>query len=814
MYICNNNCCSYTMNRLLQCLLALLPLMGTAHSAFRHLTVADGLPNNQLRQMVELPNGQIMVEAEGIFCLYNGKHFVPLTCNLDSVRRLPTFGCHSHLWQGDSLLWLKDYYSLYLFDVKARRFCYDYERNGQWPRLQQFISENGDSVTHARLRALEPQQKQFDSLVTNTALKGEQLQAWLRDRQGGLWFGTLNSGIVYQRPQCQTVKLITPEAGDAVRRMVSLDRHTLLTGSSKGICLFDCERGRVKQTLATGHINCAEMQRDQRGRVWIATAQGIYCYDHGTLLHYDHTNTTGFLHDQMRFVMPIDENRLLVCNFMHYLGIFHPDEHRMEMLGERIPELSDYRTMITSTLLSDRRRALVCTQNGCFILNLQTLQKEPMPGIREMERYCRKFNCVLLCSDGHLWLGTQNGLLMVDRDKVTRRITRAEGLSNDCIQSLAEDADGYLWIGTSNGMNRLRWNADTNCADIRTIGTDDGLPAVEMTERGICMASDSTLYLATVMGMVSIATGDFRDSAPPTNTVLTGLSVAGVDMPLDKHELQLNYRQNYIALKVSALNYAHPVQTLYRYRIVQSPLGWQVTTGDNGQMADIRLDALSPGTYTIEIQASLGDNVWGTPLRKTFVISPPLWLTWWAKTLYVLIALAVLAGAVREYLRRKRQKMLREQEQRVNQLFEVREQARRQFAQSVQVDPKSLAANAEEQQFIEHMVKIIGKNMDNSDYTVDLLARDIGMSRASLYKKMQTMLGITPSDFMRNVRLKHAATLLADSEMPVNQVALAVGFLTPRYFSQYFRKMFGVTPSEYRTGKQSSSPAASPQSPA
>ena len=60
------------------------------------------------------------------------------------------------------------------------------------------------------------------------------------------------------------------------------------------------------------------------------------------------------------------------------------------------------------------------------------------------------------------------------------------------------------------------------------------------------------------------------------------------------------------------------------------------------------------------------------------------------------------------------------------------------------------------------------------------------------------MLGITPNNFLRNVRIKHAARLLAETDMPVNQVALMVGFQTPRYFSQCFRQMFGVNPIEYR----------------
>ena len=65
------------------------------------------------------------------------------------------------------------------------------------------------------------------------------------------------------------------------------------------------------------------------------------------------------------------------------------------------------------------------------------------------------------------------------------------------------------------------------------------------------------------------------------------------------------------------------------------------------------------------------------------------------------------------------------------------------------------------------------------------------------------MLGITPNEFLRGVRLKHAAHLLAESDIAVNQISLMVGFQTSRYFSQCFKKTFGVLPSEYRDGKPS-----------
>ena len=139
-----------------------------------------------------------------------------------------------------------------------------------------------------------------------------------------------------------------------------------------------------------------------------------------------------------------------------------------------------------------------------------------------------------------------------------------------------------------------------------------------------------------------------------------------------------------------------------------------------------------------------------------------------------------------------------ENDQRVNRLFELREEARHQFAESANIAPDKITINAEEEKMVAQMLKAIEAHIDDEQYNADQLARDIAMSRASLYKKMQTILGITPTDFIRNVRLKRAAQMLADTQLSINEIADRVGFVTARNFSTQFKKMFGVTPSEYR----------------
>ena len=158
-------------------------------------------------------------------------------------------------------------------------------------------------------------------------------------------------------------------------------------------------------------------------------------------------------------------------------------------------------------------------------------------------------------------------------------------------------------------------------------------------------------------------------------------------------------------------------------------------------------------------------------------------------------------GLINYYLKRKRAALERENNERVNRLFELRDKARRQFAENTAIDASKISANVEEEELVKRMLAAINKNLDNEDYGVDQLARDVAMSRSSLYDKLRTMLGISPADFIRNVRLKHAAQLLTTTPLSIAEIAEQVGFNSPRIFSSNFKKMFGVLPSDYRSPK-------------
>jgi signal transduction histidine kinase/ligand-binding sensor domain-containing protein/DNA-binding response OmpR family regulator len=102
-----------------------------------------------------------------------------------------------------------------------------------------------------------------------------------------------------------------------------------------------------------------------------------------------------------------------------------------------------------------------------------------------------------------------------------------------------------------------------------------------------------------------------------------------------------------------------------------------------------------------------------------------------------------------------------------------------------------------DEQLMERVMKVVNDNLSNPDLTVDILAEEVGLSRIQLYRKLKNITNQAPSYFIRNVRLKQAATLLAEKHYNVSEVADLTGFNSPIYFSMLFKETYGMSPKEW-----------------
>lgn len=133
----------------------------------------------------------------------------------------------------------------------------------------------------------------------------------------------------------------------------------------------------------------------------------------------------------------------------------------------------------------------------------------------------------------------------------------------------------------------------------------------------------------------------------------------------------------------------------------------------------------------------------------------------------------------------------------LNNIIKFREGLKRKFNREITLQPEEVTVTSLDEKFLQKAIEIVEKHMMNTDFNVELLVQEMGLSRSNLYVKFKELTGLSSSAFIRNIRLKRAVQLLEQSNFSVKEIMYMTGFNTSSYFSQCFKKQFGMLPREY-----------------
>ena len=110
----------------------------------------------------------------------------------------------------------------------------------------------------------------------------------------------------------------------------------------------------------------------------------------------------------------------------------------------------------------------------------------------------------------------------------------------------------------------------------------------------------------------------------------------------------------------------------------------------------------------------------------------------------------------------------------------------------------TLEMSPNDRKFMDKLVELMEQNMDNGELVVDDLVRELAVSRSVFFKKLKTLTGLAPIEFIKEMRIKRATQLIETGEFNMTQISYMVGINDPRYFSKCFKAQVGMTPTEYR----------------
>ncbi len=249
-------------------------------------------------------------------------------------------------------------------------------------------------------------------------------------------------------------------------------------------------------------------------------------------------------------------------------------------------------------------------------------------------------------SRGLLWVATpQQGLFCLDGQyRTMRQYTIADGLSSNTVCGIVEDAAGNIWFSVYSAVYRIS----------REDGTLKCFRGFRLSEFGLrsCYSTGERLFFGGNMGFVAFEPGRVTPDSDPPPVVIKGFSINNVPVRLREHDYlhrttRLRYDQTGITIDYRALDYIHPEQVAYAYKLDGFDQEWN-------HFSD-RLSAhytnLPAGEYTFRVRAANADGVWN-PGEATLSLKvlPPPWKSWWAYSLYML-AFAAAVGAYMRYLR-------------------------------------------------------------------------------------------------------------------------------------------------------------------
>lgn len=137
-------------------------------------------------------------------------------------------------------------------------------------------------------------------------------------------------------------------------------------------------------------------------------------------------------------------------------------------------------------------------------------------------------------------------------------------------------------------------------------------------------------------------------------------------------------------------------------------------------------------------------------------------------------------------------------EQKVKNLLKTRENLIKKFKKDIILKPKELKITSADEIFLKKSISLIEENINNSDFSINDFITEMGMSRSALYRKLKALTGQSITEFIRTIKLKRAAQLIAQTKLTISEIAFDLGFNDLKHFRKSFKKLFNELPSQYR----------------
>ncbi|QLC64790.1 response regulator [Flavobacterium sp. LPB0248] len=498
----------------------------------------------------------------------------------------------------------------------------------------------------------------YNSVRDNQLLKSNSIECLYEDKEGNKWIGTLRGGIsmLSNAPKYFKSVRYTAIGNDPTENFILSfcedEKKNIWIGTDgAGLKYWDRKNNsyiKYPNKLSSGFITSI-IRDDSNNDIWLSTwAGGIdrINSDH-TVSHFSCYNPyTKRIERNVWFVYKDSKGNIWASATNEgFLYLFDNGKNNFEVYDKGIDNLQCLTETSDGKLWGGNYNSLI------------VIDKEK----RKFDKISvsNPIRSILEDKSKNLWLGTQEGgLLLFDRKtKVFKRLTTDDGLPSNTILRLLEDKDGNLWMSTYNGICKLDWKRKI----FRNFSVNDGLQSNQFSfNAGLKLSSGEFLFGGT-NGFNVFFPEKIKELKQENNVVLSDFYVNNQPIEESKNELvsdwdsgkikevRLPYDQTTLSLDFVALDYNNSDKINYAYFLE----GWDNHWNYVGQVRKANYSRLPEGKYTFKVKTTNFKGGWNAAKSLVaIVVSPPWYRTWWAYVLY-LTAIAAIVFAYIKYNKNK-----------------------------------------------------------------------------------------------------------------------------------------------------------------
>lgn len=622
------------------------------------------------------------------------------------------------------------------------------------------------------------------------ASDGDRVLAMARDSRGRLWVsdGDTRKVTLYS-PDFSKVAYLAPD-GKIVTSPVSFGRGiysfnesedgTMWLGAKPDGLFRLSPDGDSYKVAKRCEGNVYDTYLDRRGRLWVATlGDGVLLVDHpfsdspGVRRISDEA---GYPEDAMscrRFLAEDADSILLVATTGGLLAMdISHDKPRMKLYATTPGDASSLGCVAVMDLMhGDAGQLLVATESDA--VNLRTIASDGR------WQFSNPFVDSATPSEVALSLSPaaeKGGILVVSHNLVYK----------------VNDEGAVTTYGPTFWRENLRFR------EVRPLLLDNGSVVFGLEDGLIECRLDSA---GSGQGRVlPVFTSVSIENRPDSL-----LSASTTTLTLDKN-------QRNITLHFSSLAHSGQSEITYEFRMHE---GEWTRLGTN---RSITLLDLEPGKYTLDIRALDASGRQSTQFKRLeLIVEPKFHETLTARILFALLILALIFLAVRLiiYIRSIKRKQSETLEAYMSLLAKSRvsqggiglQPAGDASAETPAAEHPEAADTPRPQiteadrRFMDKIVEYVNGHLSDPDASVEGMAEAAAVSRSGLSRKMRSITGVSPADFLKQARLSHSAAMLLDTSLPIKEIAFECGFSDLNYFGKCFKSVYSLSPTAYRREK-------------